>query len=456
MSAFPSRILSTDEIKSLEQQAVDQAEAGSHEAAWHTAQALRNAQHHQEEAAQSLIRLMCGEHLPADDAADLVSEVAASHPRDVGIMAALGDCLEAIRDIDDLNAPPPQHPAFAAVIAGLEALAAEHPGGDDAEYILRGLSTSARISARQGDEAAERCYRRLVELNPEKCSDHYNLGLLFKTRGRFEEGVAANQTAARLAGEEIECYEWNLGICATGAGNAEVALDVWKRMGQNIEIGRFGLPEGPYPQCKVKLAERPLAERTAETDDPGLEETIWIERLSPCHGIIRSVLYQELGVDYGDVILIDGAPITYHTYGDREIPVFPHLATLVRNNYQLFDFAGTQEEAGQLADASVDLPGDALVYSHTESYRELCSSCWRDPNVDHEHRESLEKHVVTGRIAAPAGFEAAELLDLLDTALNRRSPCQLYAPDLCAAAGLDQRASVEGRRFELLTGNAAS
>ncbi|MFX4790264.1 hypothetical protein ABTB87_23585, partial [Acinetobacter baumannii] len=67
-------------------------------------------------------------------------------------------------------------------------------------------------------------------------------------------------------------------------------MDVWKRMGQKIEPGRFGLPEGGYPACKVKLAERPLAERAADSDDPGQEETVWIERLSPCHGIIRSVL----------------------------------------------------------------------------------------------------------------------------------------------------------------------
>ena len=88
-------------------------------------------------------------------------------------------------------------------------------------------------------------------------------------------------------------------------------------MGQKIELGRFGLPEGRYSPCKVKLAERPLAERTADLDDPGAEETVWIERLSPCHGIIRSVLYGNLGVDYGDVILMDGAPITHHTYGEE-------------------------------------------------------------------------------------------------------------------------------------------
>src|SRR6185503_10454335 len=97
-----------------------------------------------------------------------------------------------------------------------------------------------------------------------------------------------------------EAVQWNLGICATGAGHGDVALEVWKGMDLKLKIDRFGLPEGRFPSCKVRLAQRPLAERTKDTDDPGQEETIWIERLSACHGIVRSVLYYDLGVDYGD------------------------------------------------------------------------------------------------------------------------------------------------------------
>ena len=151
---------------------------------------------------------------------------------------------------------------------------------------------------RWGWGGAGRNNRRLVELDPDTSYRHYNLGLFCKTRGLFRDGVLANQAAARLADEPNEACEWNLGICATGAAEGAVALDVWKRMGQKIMMGRFDLPEGGYPQCKVKLAERPLAVRDAEHDDPGVEETIWIERLSPCHGIVRSVLCQQLGVDF--------------------------------------------------------------------------------------------------------------------------------------------------------------
>jgi tetratricopeptide (TPR) repeat protein len=453
MSDFLSKILSPGEIKSLEHEIIKEAQAGRKEAAWHKLQPLRKTQHHQHEAAKSLLRIIYQQCLPVEGAVDLLSEIAQSHHQDVNMLAALGECLEAVRDIDDLNAPPPVDAVFYTVVDRLAAFAKDCDGLPEEEAILRGLATSARMLARQRDEIAENSYRKLTEINPRKSAYHYNLGLFFKTRGRFEEGMKSNQTAANLADEKVDSYEWNFGICATGAGNGAVALDIWKRMGQKIEMGRFGLPEGSYHQCKVKLAERPLAERTADVDDPGLEETVWIERLSPCHGIIRSVLYGDVGVDYGDMILIDGAPITYHTYGDTKVPVFPHLATLVRQNYQFFDFAGTQEEPGQLAGASIELDEDAVVYPHPENLLQLCANCWRDPDIDHEHRERMEKHVVIGRIAAPGHIDHVQLLDQLDRAMAKRSGCHLYAPDLCVAAGIETRALVDKRRFDLLTGN---
>jgi len=454
-SNFPAEVLSSERIETLEQEVIQEAEAGRQENAWNRLQPLRKSQQHQREAAISLLRIVDRRCLPREGAADILLEIAQSHPQDAGLLATLGECLQVARDIDELNAPPPAHAVFRTALERLATLAQEHAGRPEEEFILQGLATSARMLARQHDDIAERSYRKLIEIDPRSSAHHYNLGLFFKTRGRFEEGMTSNQTAASLADEAIDPYEWNLGICATGARNGAVALDVWKRMGQKIAMGRFGLPEGGYPHCKVKLAERPLAERSADLDDPGLEETIWIERLSPCHGIIRSVLYGDLGVDYGDVILFDGAPITYHTYGNDKVAVFPHLATLVRQNYQFYDFAGTQDEPRQLSSADRDLDGDSVIYPHSELVMTLCAHCWRDPNLDHERHahERMEKHIVIGRIAAAPRVDPAQLLDQLDKAMAKREGCHLYAPDLCAAVGLEARASVEKRRFDLLTRN---
>jgi len=453
MSNGPSAVLSSDEIGAIARDAVAEGQAGRKQAAWQKVQPLRKAQRHQPEAAKALLWIVDERSLAREEAADVLSEIAEAHDNDISILSALGQCLEGARDIDDLNAPPPGHSIFQTMVEKLSRLAKVHEGRPEQEQILRGLATSARMMARQKDAIAESSYRKLTEIDPQGSTHQYNLGLFYKTRGRFAEGMAANRAAASLTQEVIDSYEWNLGICATGAMNAETALDVWKRMGQKIELGRFGLPEGGYPACKVRLAERPLAERTADLDDPGEEETVWIERLSPCHGIVRSVLYGNLGVDYGDVILMDGAPITHHTYGEQRVPVFPHLATLLRRNYQFFDFAGTQETARQLADLSVELDGDAVIYSHSENFKIMCANCWRNPDIDHADHEEMEKHVVTGRIAAPPDIAPTRLLEMIDKGIERRGTCQLYAPDLCAAAGLLARERIDRRRFALLRDN---
>src|SRR5690606_25175229 len=163
-------------------------------------------------------------------------------------------------------------------------------------------------------------------------------------------------------------------------------------------LGRFDLPEDRYEGVKVCVAQYPLAERDAEGDDPGLEETVWIERLSPCHGVIRSPLVGELGVDFGDVVLFDGAPITYHEYRGESIPVFPHLVTLARPGYAIYRFGGLQAQPKQIAKLSNALPADSLIYTHTESLRIVCRQCWEGAKA-HQHDSALPQHrVVTGKL----------------------------------------------------------
>jgi hypothetical protein len=166
-----------------------------------------------------------------------------------------------------------------------------------------------------------------------------------------------------------------------------------------------------------------------------------------------SVLYRTLGVDYGDVILMDGAPITYHSYGEVRVPVFPHLATLLRQHYQMFEFAGTQDATRQLANLSAGLDKDAVIYSHSENVKMMCANCWRDPDRDHIQHETMEKLVVRGRIAAPPDIAPARLLEMIDRSIEKQGNCRLYAPDLCAAAGLTARERIDRRRFAMLMSN---
>lgn len=428
-----------------------EVEAERHDGAWKIALSLMEAQVHQRDVALALLDLIAESTFSIEQVLEILSAIFAAHPQDFMLLGLVGKAIEQARDVDLLNLAPPEEPLFDDVLAALVA-AVEKTHDAAVEYQLwSGLFTCARVMARQYDGIADRAGRRLVGLEPDSGFSHYSYGLFLKTRGRFAKGMAENQLAQKFAKEPTQAMYWNAGICATGAGAAGVALEIWKKLGNKIEIGRFDLPDGGYAQCKVRLAQRPLAERNKDNDDPGLEETIWIERLSPCHGIIRSVLCQDLGVDYGDVVLMDGAPITYHTYGDRQVPVFPHLATLLRRNYRLYDFAGTQDEEGKLAAVTEDLGVDAIVYSHSENFKVLCAACWRDERLDHRHGgEEETHHVVRGRIAAPPELGAADLLRQLDAAMSKREPSRIYIPDLCEAVGLLDRAAIERRRYDML------
>ena len=441
------RKLTDKKIKAIHDEAIEASESDE---AWTILAPLIKAQASNDVAADAVIDVIRNGHLSIEQSLDLLSEIYEAHKDSDDIAILIGGAMEAGRDLDYLNDPPPEHPLFPEIIKRLSDMAEATEDNEKEALIIEGLSCTARLMGRQYDSLAQKSYERLVELLPDTPWAHYNQGLLFKTRGHFAEGVTANQKAIELADEASDSYQWNLGICATGSGQGEIALKIWKDIGNKLEMGRFNLPEGGYPSCKVRLAERPLSERDAENDEPGLEETIWIERLSPCHGIIRSVLYQDLGVDYGDVILFDGAPVTYHKYGDQQIAVFPHLATLKKNNYQFFDFAGTQETKGELGDISGQLEKDAVIYSHTENFSVLCSTCWRNEAIDHEHKESEEKHVVTGRIAVPPDIEATAILEKIDGALKDTPESRVFSPDLCRAAGLEDRARIEERRFDLL------
>lgn len=429
-------------------------EASSSDEVFEIIAPLLSVQAGQVNVVDALIDVIIGGHLTIEHAINILSDIYEAHEENDDIVVLIGSAMEAARDIDLLNSAPPEHDLFYKLIKRLSDISLATKGTAEEVAVIDALSSTARLMARQHDDLAERSYNRLVELLPDTSWAHYNQGLFFKTRGRFIEGVKANQKAIALSDTEIESYQWNLGICATGANEGDIALGVWKAMEQKIEMGQFGLPEGRYPSCKVRLAERPLAMREANNDDPGIEETVWIERLSPCHGIVRSVLYQELGTDYGDVILIDGAPVTYHTYGDKQIPVFPHLTTLRKHNYQFYHFAGTQEAEGILDNVSDELEDDAIVYCHSENFRILCSTCWRDQSIDHEHTETEEKHVVIGRIAAPPYISPEMLLRQIDSALKNSPENRIFSPELCRAAGQDDRARIEERRYNMLYGAA--
>ncbi|MCA9675069.1 MAG: hypothetical protein KC464_08545, partial [Myxococcales bacterium] len=409
------RTLGAAKVEALVAQARDQAEQDDFEGAWRTVEPLVSAQAGNLDVALALSDLLAGGSVDAERGLALAVELVAAHPAEPGLLGVLGAATEALSDRRYLNAAPPEHPVFADLLGRLLALESRCAGTDDELDVLVGLSTVANVLGRAHDDVAERALRRRVACGPGRWQDHYDLGLFYKTRGRFTDGIAANQRASEVGGGDDPGVVWNLGICATAAGEGAVAQRTWRRLGLDLDLDEDGLPRGKFATVKVRLAQRPVAERDAARDaeGPGREESVWVQRLSPCHGIVRVALHHdEIGVDYGDVVVFDGAPITHHQGDDGEVPVFPHLATLARRAYQIYRFTGTQQARGELLALSGELPEDAVVYVHTEQLRTLCAQCWEEGHAiaghDHAHLDDTWR-IVTGKLCAPPGLAPRRL-----------------------------------------------
>lgn len=434
---FWKRELPDESIAAIVRKAIGHQHEDRRDKVWEVTAPLRKVHRKQRVAAQGLAMLLRGGAFDAERGLELAREIFDSRGDEAWAAAAIGDATEHLHDVRYLNGAPPDDPLFESVARRLEAMAGEREG-EELTGALEGLTTAARVMGRRCDDVAESAHRRLIELDPGRWELHYNVGLFFKTRGRFAEGVEANQRAVELGGGDSDGVMWNLGICATGAGDAGLALETWKSLGQKIEMGRYDLPEGGYHPVKVRLAEFPMASRGGgEPDRPGHEETVFVERLSPCHGVVRSAPFEEMGVGYGDVVLFDGAAITFHDHDGERVPVFPQLITLSREGYQAYPFAGSQGRDDEIVELSAALTGDAVVYVHAEEFRDLQS-------------------VVTGVVCAPPDLPAAELRAELDRALDAAPDVELFAPQLSRAAGDAARADDEQRRLTALAGEPTS
>lgn len=425
------------------------ADEGEIERAWACLQGLLDAAEREAPAARGLARALRHEALDAARRLEVAQRLLDRWPSETGVLSSLGLATESLTDRRYLNAAPPTHPFFARIVEALAARCEDAPEGEDGAAAFDALASAARIAGRRWDATCEAAHASLLARAPDEWRHHYNLGLFYKTRGRFAEGIQANRAAARLGGADQDGVLWNLGICATGAGDGATALAEWERLGCKLAIGDDGLPAGSWESVQVRLAERPLASRDAEHDEPGLEETIWIERLSPCHGRVVSALVQDIGVDHGDLVLFDGAPILSRTWGERSVPVFPHLVTLRAGGSRIFAFAATQEREGQVAELGDRLGGDTVLYVHTEMFRMLCESCWEREGTGHSHGER-EHRVVTGKLVIPAGVPLQEVADALRREEAASVQPRVHVPDLWTAVGDDARADVQRRRHAML------
>ena len=303
--------------------------------------------------------------------------------------------------------------------------------------LLRRLGPVDRVEA-------DGIYRRLRTEAPSDRATHWNHSLLLKQSGRFREALAALEAYRSAGGDADQPFHWNTGICATGAGLGQKALDAWLAEDFKITLGDDGMPQGGFPDVQVRISGRgPLGGPPCEpaADAPGYEYG-WVRPRSPCHGVLLTPLVMDEPTDVGDVLLWDGAPVRFKEFDGQRVPTFPLLKVLGRGGYRRYRFRAEQEDAGLVAALQEALPRGAQLYVHDEAVAWLCQKCASSGASDpHEHDGPAARRFVSGKLAVPPGVSLGDVRERLSESLHVRPAVRLAVPalhrddgDLAAAA----------------------
>ncbi|HYO77912.1 MAG TPA: hypothetical protein VE010_15750 [Thermoanaerobaculia bacterium] len=439
--------------ETLMQSARDLADQGKFGEAWLAIEPLTDRVANDVELAGLWSMLAVFSPAPDDRMAAAAAEIISRYSDERGLVVAAASVLIQVAETRPFDeAPLANGPAriaadtLADVIAGLSADERNDPAVAAALY--SDLAMALRMTGSQDDEAALEAMTQALRLDPENGLFWFRLGLLHKWRGRWREGVEANLRARNL-GDESQGVLWNLAICATGAGDHAFAGEVMKELGMTGAVGEDGIFTGTFGGAQVRVS------TLGEGIDPAAHvvgsepdfEHLWIERLSYVHGRILNASIYELPVDYGDIVLFDGNPVSWRDDGTTRTPRFPVLQKLRAGAYRRYRFLARQPRGSFLQDLNESLPEETFFYVHDEQVNMLCPDCANGGKIVHDHRGS-ESFLVSGKFVVP---EAHLDLSLVETLENLTGDSALIAvPQLFRDLGDAVRTRRDEERWRII------
>jgi tetratricopeptide (TPR) repeat protein len=366
-----------------------------------------------------------------------------------------------------MDEPPisDEGPAFWAAssleraLAGLQDVDAKNP--EVAGNLNAMLGNALRICGPNRDEEAQEAFTRAVELDPERGEWWYDAGLLDKWRGRFDDGFSANELARMHLGPERPVL-WNLAICATATGRAREAVEAWAELGvqARVDHGR----DMPYVADLPPLLLRVLS-RTPDTDATSLLpdkavgfELVWVAPLSPCHGVVQSPTFRDAPIDYGDLVLWDGAPVAAHETSEHEtVPVFPLLEILRKGGERRFPFIAFEREPNALDGLEAELPEGTRVFIQQERVHHGCAACAAGEPHDHHDAgaspSTTPSPLVRGKVILTPTQSLDDFRDAWEAALSKR-PAAIAVPKLYELLKDTKRAGQEHQAWRGIEGKA--
>jgi hypothetical protein len=352
-----------------------------------------------------------------------------------------------------------------AVQRTLDALGdAEGKSADVAGSLHATLGNALRLCGPGRDAEAKEAFTRAIELDPERGEWWYDAGLLDKWRGRFDDGYAANEQARMRMGSQRPVL-WNLAICATALGKAEEAVEVWEEIGVPARLDRSrGMPyvAGLPPLLLRVLSRTSPTDGTSPLPDKTVGfELVWIAPLSPCHGVVQSPTFRDAPIDYGDLVLWDGAPVAAHQVSaDEAVPVFPLLEVLRPGNERRWAFVAIEREPGALEGLEQALPEGTRVFVQQERVEHHCPAC--EVAEAHEHGTGtgtgtgtapVSASLARGKVIVQPTQDLAEFRTAWEAATGAR-PLSVSMPALYEELRDSKRAGQEHQAWRGIEGKA--
>ena len=355
--------------------------------------------------------------------------------------------------------------AAAALQRSLQALDdTDRSNADVAGNMHAMLGNALRLCGPGRDAEAQEAFTRAIELDPERGEWWYDAGLLDKWRGRFDDGYAANEQARMRMGPQRPVL-WNLAICATALGKAEEAIEAWEEIGVPARLDRSrdtpyvaGLP----PMLLRVLSRTPSTDATSQLPDKTVGfELVWIAPLSPCHGVVQSPTFRDAPIDYGDLVLWDGAPVAAHkTSADDAVPVFPLLEILRPGNEWRWPFVALEREPGALEGLEKDLPEGTRVFVQHERVEHHCAACEAgEPHEEHavavpgSVSASASGALLRGKVVVQPTQDLGAFREVWEAATGGR-PVSISLPALYEQLGDSKRAGQEHQAWRGIEGKA--
>lgn len=394
--------------------------ARTRDEAWKALEPLRGSLPGDRELALTWLTLLAASPSRAG-AIDDARAVLARHPDDLELVQAALAALLAIADRVPFDEP--RAPGDAAQIAADEARAAltRHP---ETAEIHAALGNALVRLGPTHDAAAIASLEEAIRRDPrgEWLSD---LGIAHKRARRFLAAQIAFEKARAKLGDRRPLL-FHLALCGAANGDDAVARGALEALGFRLEgTGRPFVPD--LPETAVRLATREAGSKTAPVE----LERAFVQLLSPVHGVLRTPMRGDSVADFGDVLLLDPAPVASTMENGERRPVLGVLGVLAPGDERRIPFLALEQKEGEVAALGAALPEGCLWYVHGTRIESVCPRCAAgDAMQKHEHLPAEEHRAVYGKLVVPASVELRAARDTIERARAAHPGVLLALPRL--------------------------